>query len=324
MTDAEAAMDIEPIAGDFAGKSIISVRQFESQDVESLFVETDQMAAMVGESGCSRLLDDQVVANLFYQPSTRTFLSFEAAAQRLGARTVSTQGVEFSSLSKGETLEDTIRTAGQYAGAITLRHPDEGSAERAARASTVPIINGGDGPGEHPTQALLDLYTIRESLGGIDNLTITMLGDLKYSRTVHSLARLLALYDIRLHYVSPEQLAMPQHITDSLTGTVEQAATAELSEVLAETDVLYVTRVQQEYFTDPEEYARHKGAYVVDEKVMEGAKQDMIVMHPLPRVDEIHPGVDRDPRAVYFKQVENGMFIRMALLALVKGRSITD
>ncbi|HVI60777.1 MAG TPA: aspartate carbamoyltransferase, partial [Candidatus Saccharimonadales bacterium] len=310
--------------GDFADKNIISVKQFDRQDVEALFIETEDMEAMVRADNRSQLLADHVVANLFYQPSTRTFLSFEAAAQRLGAGTISTQGVEYSSISKGETLEDTIRTVAQYADTVTLRHPEKGSASRAARAADVPVINGGDGTGEHPTQALLDLYTIEEEFESVDGLTVTMLGDLKHGRTVHSLARLLALYDVRLNYVSPEQLTMPQEIIDELNGTVTQAATTDLREVIGDSDVLYVTRVQEEYFNDPEEYATHKGGYVVDEKVMRAASDDMIVMHPLPRIDEIHPSVDHDPRAVYFDQVENGMFVRMALLALVNGRSIEE
>lgn len=311
----------EPIAGDFAGKSIVCVNQFEPEDVRQLFGETEAMAEMVSDEGKSDLLGNLTIANLFYQPSTRTFMSFEAAAKRLGASTLPTQGVEYSSISKGETLEDTIRTVERYADTIALRHPEQGSAGRAANASRVPVINGGDGIGEHPTQALLDLYTIENSLGSAEGLTVTMLGDLKHGRTVHSLARLLAMHDVRLNYVSPRQLAMPEDVTRELDGKVGQYATEDIHEVIVESDVLYVTRVQKEHF-EPEEYARHKGAYVVDEQVMEQAKGDMIVMHPLPRVDEIHPAVDHDPRAVYFDQVENGMYIRMGLLALVNGRSI--
>ncbi len=310
-----------PIAGNFNGKSIVCINQFEPADVRLLFGEAEAMADMVETESKSDLLGDLTVANLFYQPSTRTFLSFEAAAKRLGAATISTQGVEYSSISKGETLEDTIRTVERYADTIAMRHPEQGSADRAANASRIPIINGGDGIGEHPTQALLDLYTIEDTLGSAEGLTVTMLGDLKHGRTVHSLARLLAMHDVRLNYVSPRQLAMPDEVTRELDGKVGQYATEDIHEVIVESDVLYVTRVQKEHF-EPEEYARHKGAYVVDEEIMKQAKGDMIVMHPLPRVDEIHPSVDHDPRAVYFDQVENGMYIRMGLLALINGRSI--
>jgi aspartate carbamoyltransferase len=320
MAAAEITPRVEPIGGDFEGKSIVSIGQFERSDVEMVLGEATEMADMVATEGCNELLGGLVVANLFYQPSTRTFLSFEAAAKRLGADTISTQGVEYSSISKGETLEDTIRTVERYAGTIALRHPDKGSAARAAQASRVPIINGGDGIGEHPTQALLDLYTIGKKLDTVDGLTVTMVGDLKHGRTVHSLARLLALHDVRLNYVSPEQLAMPEEIVEELGDGASQTATTDLSEVIGDSDVLYVTRVQEEYFENPEDYARHKGEYIIDEGVMKRAQDDMIVMHPLPRVDEIHPGVDHDPRAVYFDQVEAGMYVRMALLALVNGR----
>jgi aspartate carbamoyltransferase len=319
----EATTPPEPIAGNFTDKSIVRIDQFQPADVRQLFEEAENMAEMVAVEGQNDLLHDLTIANLFYQPSTRTFLSFEAAAKRLGATTISTQGVEYSSISKGETLEDTIRTVERYADTIALRHPEQGSAERAANTSGVPIINGGDGIGEHPTQALLDLYTIEESFESVEGLTVTMLGDLKHGRTVHSLARLLAMHNVHLNYVSPVQLAMPENIVEELSGRVKQHATDDIHDVIGESDVLYVTRVQKEHF-EPEDYARHKGAYVIDEQVMKMAKTDMILMHPLPRVDEIHPGVDHDSRAVYFDQVENGMYIRMALLALVNGRSVAN
>jgi aspartate carbamoyltransferase len=323
MAETQTGPATEPIGDNFALKSVVSISQFDPPAVRRLFREAENMAEMVESRGSSDLLEDLVIANLFYQPSTRTFMSFEAAAKRLGATTVATQGVEYSSISKGETLEDTIRTVETYADTIALRHPDKGSAARAANASRKPVINGGDGIGEHPTQALLDLYTIEDTFDPVENLTVTMLGDLKHGRTVHSLARLLAMHNIRLNYVSPEQLAMPEEIVQELDGKVEQHAARDVREVIGESDVLYVTRVQKEHF-EPEEYARHEGAYVINEEVMKLAKREMIVMHPLPRVDEIHPSVDHDPRAVYFKQVENGMYIRMALLALVNGRSIAN
>ncbi len=314
--------ELEPISGDFTGKSIISIDQFMANDVEVVMTETKAMAEMVDSRGCYDLLKGKVVANLFYEASTRTFLSFEAAAKRLGAATISTQGVEFSSISKGESLQDTIRTVDQYADTVALRHSEKGAAAKAASVSNVPIINGGDGIGEHPTQALLDLYTINSKFNGMEDLTITMVGDLKHGRTVHSLARLLGKYKTQINYVSPEQLSMPRNIVEELRDKVVQFETTDLGEVLNDTDVLYVTRIQKERFDYPEEYELHKEAYVVDAEIMEKLDPNSIVLHPLPRVGEIHPEIDKDPRAAYFQQVKNGMYVRMGLLALVNGKSI--
>ncbi len=331
---AELAELPRPINGDFAGADIISTAQFDRDDVDRIMGEANGMASMVHEQGRCDLLSDRLVANLFYEPSTRTFLSFEAAAKRLGAETLATQGVEYSSISKGETLEDTIRTVERYADVIAMRHSRIGAAAIAANASRVPIINGGDGAGEHPTQALLDLYTIQHKMGTVENLNVTMVGDLKNGRTVHSLARLLALYGTRLNYVSPKQLVMPEGITNHLKGIgVEQYATQDLMEVIGDTDVLYVTRTQKERFR-PEHgifktirgrrlYEKVKDDNIIDTEVMRHAKpKNMIVMHPFPRLNEIHTSVDSDPRAAYFDQIESGEYIRMALLALVQGRSI--
>lgn len=318
----ELAAMVAPISGDFKGKDVVSIAQFERPDVDEVLQEADAMVKAVDRRGRIDLLSDLVVANLFFEPSTRTFMSFEAAAKRLGAATIAVQGVQYSSISKGETLADTIRTVASYADAISMRHPEAGSALIAAEASRVPVINGGDGVGEHPTQALLDLYTIKQNVGEIDGKKITMIGDLKHGRTVHSLAQLLALYGAELNYVSPESLAMPSELVKKLSAAgVRQYATTDLLEVIPETDVAYVTRVQGERFANPQEYEAIKDAYIVNAEVMEGAKRDMILMHPLPRVNEISTEVDSDPRAVYFDQVENGMYVRMALLALTAGRS---
>lgn len=334
MSIAEAAPAPAPIAGDFRGKSIVSINQFERPDVERVMTEADGMMTMVGVEGRDDLLKDLVIANLFYEPSTRTFLSFEAAAKRLGAATIATQGVEYSSISKGETLEDTIRTVDRYADTIDMRHSKHGAAAIAASVARVPVINGGDGVGEHPTQALLDLYTIKHKLGTAEDLTVTMVGDLKNGRTVHSLARLLTMYGVKLNYVSPLALAMPEEIVDELqTGGTEQYATQDLREVMGESDVVYMTRIQKERFKPEKgpfkswrgrrQYNKVKNAYIVDASMMSEARDEsMILMHPLPRVNEIHPEVDADPRAAYFDEVESGMYVRMALLALVNGRSI--
>ncbi len=230
--------------------------------------------------------------------------------------------VTYSSVSKGETLQDTVKTMESYTDAIVLRHPEKGSAALAAAAASKPVINAGDGPGEHPTQALLDAYTIREEMGAIDGLTITMLGDLKYGRTVHSLAKLLTLYDVKINYVSPDILQMPELLVKEVDAAgIDQYETTDLDDVLADTDVLYVTRIQKERFENPNEYDMVKDSYVITPETLTMAKESMIVMHPLPRVGEIATEVDNDPRAAYFRQMEYGMYVRMALLALVLGRA---
>ncbi len=306
----------------FYGQSILSVSQFDQVDLATIFEVAREMRAMVERVGSFDLLKGKVLTNLFYEPSTRTSSSFVAAIERLGGSVIQINNVRFSSVAKGESLPDTIRTLESYSDAIVLRHPEKGSAALAASHATKPIINAGDGPGEHPTQALLDIFTIREEMGRIDGLTITMLGDLKYGRTVHSLSRLLTLYDVRLNYVSPKILSMPSSLVESLAkeGT-PQNEYRELEPVLPETDVLYVTRVQKERFENQAEYEQVRGTYVITPETLAAAKEKMIVMHPLPRVGEISMEVDTDPRAAYFRQMENGMYVRMALLALVLGKA---
>ena len=305
------------------GKDIISVRQFERKDLEYVFGVAHEMRGMVERVGTFDLLKGKILANLFYEPSTRTSSSFTAAMERLGGSVIPINEVKYSSVSKGESLPDTVRTLECYADVIVLRHPETGSAAIAAEAARKPVINAGDGVGEHPTQALLDTFTIMEELGRLDKLNVTMLGDLKYGRTVHSLARLLSQFkDIRLNYVSPDILKMPGDVMDEVAvKNVPQAEYASLEKVLPETDVLYVTRVQKERFEDPADYEKVKGAYVIDPVVMKAAKREMIVMHPLPRVGEISPDFDEDPRAAYFRQMEYGLYVRMALLAMVLGKA---
>ena len=306
----------------FYGKDILSVKQFNRESLDYIFGVAHEMQEMVRRVGSFDLLKGKILANLFYEPSTRTSSSFTAAMERLGGSVIPINEVRYSSVSKGESLPDTVRTLESYADVIVLRHPEIGSAALAARYARKPIINAGDGVGEHPTQALLDLFTIREELGQVDGLTVTMLGDLKYGRTVHSLARLLTLYDIRLNYVSPAILRMPPEIIEEIKAIdTSQAEYTDLEAVLPETDVLYVTRVQKERFSDPEEYEQVKGAYVITPKTLKRAKERMIVMHPLPRVGEISLEVDDDPRAAYFRQMEYGLYTRMALLAAVLGKA---
>lgn len=289
---------------------IVSIDQFGKKDIDKLFVAARQMKQLVETKGGDDRLKHKVSANLFYEPSTRTSSSFAAAMYRLGGQVISINDVNYSSVSKGETLEDTIRTLEQYCDLIVLRHPQVGAAKRATQATSVPIINAGDGVGEHPTQALLDLFTIYEEQGKIDGLTITMLGDLKNGRTVHSLAKLLALYDVTLQAVSPESLAFPGEYNNV-------AKYNSLEEVLPLTDILYVTRVQKERFDSLEEYEAVQGSYTITNQLANSMKQSARIMHPLPRVGEIHFDVDSNPRAAYFRQMRNGLYIRMALIDML-------
>ncbi len=304
------------------GKDILSVSQFSRGDLEYIFGVAKEMRAMVERVGTFDLLKGKILANLFYEPSTRTSSSFTSAMERLGGSVIPINEVRYSSVAKGESLPDTVRTLECYADVIVLRHPEMGASAQAAEYARKPIINAGDGVGEHPTQALLDLFTIVEELGKVDGLVVTMLGDLKYGRTVHSLARLLSQFVVRVNYVSPEILRMPPGIVEELRAKgLPQAEHTTLDAVLPTTDVLYVTRVQKERFEDLEEYEKVKGAFVITPETLKKAKDQMIIMHPLPRVGEISMEVDSDPRAAYFRQMEYGLYIRMALLAMVLGKA---
>lgn len=304
------------------GRDVLSVSEFAKEDLDALFGSAKRMRAIVRERGGTDLLRGKVLANLFYEPSTRTSSCFLAAMMRLGGSVIPISEVRYSSVSKGESLRDTVRTLEAYADVIVLRHPEVGAAKIAADAATKPVINAGDGPGEHPTQALLDLFTIEEELGRLEGLTVTLLGDLKYGRTVHSLVRLLSLYGARVKYVSPEVVRMPEALVSELRARgLDQTEHASLDEVIAETDVLYVTRVQKERFSSEAEYETARGGYRVDLGVLSKMKEKSCIMHPLPRVGEIDEAVDDDPRAAYFRQVECGMYVRMALLAAVLGRA---
>jgi aspartate carbamoyltransferase catalytic subunit len=306
---------------DWSGKDIISVKQFSRADLEYVFGVAHEMRGMVERVGTFDLLKGKILANLFYEPSTRTSSSFTAAMERLGGSVIPINEVKYSSVSKGESLPDTVRTLECYADVIVLRHPETGSAAIAAKAAKKPVINAGDGVGEHPTQALLDLFTIREELGKVEGITVTMLGDLKYGRTVHSLSRLLTLFGVKLNYVSPDILKMPEEVKSEVSEKGISQTVTTLEKALPGSDVLYVTRVQKERFEDPAEYEKVKDAYVIDPTLMKAAKKDMIVMHPLPRVTEISMDFDEDPRAAYFRQMEYGLYVRMALLAMVLGKA---
>lgn len=306
----------------FYGKDILSVKQFSRQDLESIFGVAHEMREMVARVGTFDLLKGKILVNLFYEPSTRTSSSFTSAMERLGGSVIPINEVRYSSVAKGESLPDTVRTLECYSDVIVLRHPEMGASALAAQYARKPIINAGDGVGEHPTQALLDLFTIVEELGEVSGLTITMLGDLKYGRTVHSLSRLLSLFDVKINYVSPDILRMPAEIIAELREkNIPQSEYTALDAVLPETDVLYVTRVQKERFEDPTVYESVKNAFVITPETLQRAKERMIVMHPLPRIGEISYDVDDDPRAAYFRQMEYGLYVRMALLAMVLGKA---
>jgi aspartate carbamoyltransferase catalytic subunit len=308
--------------GRFEGQHILSVSQFSLEDLVYIFDVAEEFRMIVRRVGALELLKGRILANLFYEPSTRTSSSFIAAMQRLGGTVIPINEVRYSSVSKGESLPDTIRTLEAYADVIVLRHHETGAAALAAHYAHKPVINAGDGIGEHPTQALLDLYTILQERARISGLTVTMLGDLKYGRTVHSLAKLLSLFDVKIKYVSPESLQMPAELIAQLGERgLQQQTHHDLGAVLPETDILYVTRIQKERFPSAEDYDAVKDSYMITPETMQQAKPNMVLMHPLPRVGEISMAVDDDPRAAYFRQMEYGVYIRMALLALVLGKA---
>jgi len=302
---------------------IIEAQQFDRATIAELFDVAAKMEPLTRRGGCAEY-PNAIMASLFYEPSTRTRFSFETAMHRLGGRVISTENAaEFSSVSKGETLEDTVRILNGYADVIVLRHYEVGAAARAARISRVPVINAGDGMGQHPTQALLDLYTIKKEIGHLEGLRIAMVGDLAQGRTVRSLAYLLGKFEgVRMWFVAPNLLKMKEDILAHLRERgVEFEEESSLEKVLPQVDVVYQTRIQKERFGDRiADYENLRGLYVINQASLRLMKPDAIVMHPLPRVNEITPEVDADPRAAYFRQAENGLYVRMALLSLVLGQ----
>lgn len=296
-------------------KHILESQQFDKKIVNKIFLMADSYDQKIRPS-----LKGKILISLFYEPSTRTRFSFESAMLRLGGHIIHSEHAgEFSSTTKGETLEDTIRVVGNYADIVVLRHPEAGASERAARVSDIPIINAGDGVGQHPTQALLDLYTIQRELSRIDGVHIAMVGDLKNGRTVRSLSYLLGKYiDVKIHFVSPKELRIGKDIKEYLNKhNVNYEETENLNDVLPRVDAVYQTRIQKERFEDDDEYNRLKGFYKIGKKELDLMKEFSILMHPLPRVDEISPEVDQSPKAVYFKQAHYGLLIRMALLEML-------
>jgi len=302
---------------EFEGRDIISIKDFSREEIDYI-LKIAQAMEPVAKKG-SDILKGKILATLFFEPSTRTRLSFEAAMHKLGGSTIGFAEAEIASVKKGENLADTVRTVESYADIIALRHPLEGAARLAAEFAKIPIINGGSGAEEHPTQALLDLYTIMKEKGKIDELKIALIGDLRYGRTVHSLAYALSLYNIELYLVSPESLKMRREVHQTIKEKISVTEKASLEKIVPLIDVLYVTRIQKERFPDPAEYIKVKGSHRIDMKTLSEAKKDLIILHPLPRVDEIAAEVDNTPYARYFQQVWNGIVIRMALLSLILG-----
>jgi aspartate carbamoyltransferase catalytic subunit len=302
---------------EFQGRDIISIKDFSREEIDYILKIAQAMEPIAAKG--SDMLKGKILATLFFEPSTRTRLSFEAAMHKLGGSTIGFAEAEIASVKKGENLADTIRTVENYADVIAVRHPLEGAARLAAEFAKIPIINGGSGAEEHPTQALLDLYTIMKEKGKIDGLKIAFVGDLRYGRTVHSLAYALSLYNVELYLISPETLKMRREVLQTIEERIPVTEKTGLEKIIPLVDVLYVTRIQKERFPDPAEYAKVKGSYKIDLKTLSDAKKDLIILHPLPRVDEIASEVDNTSFARYFQQVWNGIVARMALLALILG-----
>ncbi len=304
----------------FRGRDVLSIRDLSRADIDLVLRAARKMVPYALGKKVSRSLEGKILSTLFYEPSTRTRLSFESAMSRLGGRVLGFSGAEGTSVVKGETLADTVRMVEAYSDALVLRHSHEGAARLAAEFSEKPVINAGDGAGQHPTQTLLDLYTIWDEKGGVEGVHVVLVGDLKYGRTVHSLAYALADLGASLAFVSPPTLEMPREILEHVKERgLSFRMSHRLEDVIREADVLYVTRIQKERFPDPQEYEKMADSYRIDGELLREAKRDLIIMHPLPRVHEIAPEVDRTKHALYFKQAFNGVPVRMALLDLILG-----
>ncbi|MBW5447679.1 aspartate carbamoyltransferase [Cohnella sp. CFH 77786] len=296
---------------------VLGAKQFDRAELERLFAASQEMEGVVSAGGDKRL-SGKIMTTLFFEASTRTRLSFESAMHRLGGSVIGTENAaQFSSAIKGETLEDTIRIVTGYSDVIVMRHTEIGAAKRAAKVAGIPVINAGDGAGEHPTQALLDAYTINKEFGRIDGLKIAMVGDLTYGRTVHSLSYILANYqDVMIYFIAPENVQIPGYVKQYLDEMgIRYQETNDLNAVAGSVDVVYQTRIQKERFPSVEEYEKAAGKYIIDLALLDRMRKDAIVLHPLPRAGEIAEEVDADPRAAYFRQAHNGLYIRMALIA---------
>ncbi len=299
-----------------AHRNLISINDFTKQDILRIM----DLAAGFEADPTRKLLDGKVVASLFFEPSTRTRLSFESAINRLGGRVIGFAETTNTSMSKGETLHDTIRVISNYCDMIVMRHSLDGAARFASEISRVPVVNAGDGANQHPSQTLLDMYSIQKTQSKFDDLHIMMIGDLKYGRTVHSLLQAMSHFNTRFTFVSPPELRMPGEYKKYLDSKgLSYTESTILDHNIHQADIVYMTRVQKERFTDPMEYERVKNAYVLDNKTLENTKDNMRILHPLPRVNEIAPEVDSNPKAYYFEQTRNGVFVRMAIIAYLLG-----
>ena len=307
--------------GTLKNKDILHGNQFTRKEIDAIVRTAAQMEKELKGKGSLNLLKGKILVTLFFEPSTRTRLSFEAAMQRLGGGVISMGSVEGSSVAKGETLTDTAQTVAQYADVIVVRHPRIGSAKEVADTVSIPVINAGDGAGQHPTQALLDLYTIRKELGTLKNLSITLVGDLKNGRTVHALVEVLSHFGASFYFVSPAILRMPEEIAARMREKgCMVTETEDLALAASKSDLVYMTRIQKERLADQSEYEKLKGSYILNREFVERLNKKITILHPLPRVDEINPDVDSYPGAAYFRQMRNGVYVRMALLALVLGK----
>jgi len=310
------------MSGSFQGMDVVSIRDFSREQIEHVLKIAERMVPIAKGEESSKMLEGKILGSLFYEPSTRTRLSFEAAMARLGGRTLGFDEPKGSSVAKGETLADTIRMVDAYSDAIVLRHPQEGAARLAAHFANNPVLNAGDGAGQHPTQTMLDLFTIKKAKKKIEGNHVVVLGDLKYGRTVHSLSEALAKFGAELTFVAPPTLQMPkEHLKHIEAMGTKPKMSSSLEGAIKDADVLYVTRIQKERFPDPAEYQKVAGMFRIDLAMLKDVKRDMIIMHPLPRVTEIAPEVDATEHAMYFEQAFNGVPVRMALLSLVLGGS---
>ncbi len=305
---------------EFKKDHVVAIDDFTVEEIKKILDLAEDMVPVAEGKEINTEFEGKILATLFFEPSTRTRLSFEAAMKRMGGRCIGFARPGTSSAKKGETLADTIRVAAGYADIIVLRHPQEGAAQLASTFSNVPVINAGDGAGHHPTQTLLDLFTIRKEKGDISNNHIGIAGDLKYGRTVHSLTKALSMFGTEMTFISPPSLKMPEEITDMLKRKgIEFHEVDRIEDKLDDLDLLYMTRIQRERFPSEEDYQKVAKSYLLEKKMLENSKDDLKVMHPLPRVDEIDADVDETPKAKYFQQAANGVPTRMALLKLVQG-----
>ena len=305
----------------FKGKDILTLENYTREELDYILDTAEGFEDIAAGKKTSKLLDGKILATLFFEPSTRTKNSHEAAMLRLGGGVIGFDNVASTSVAKGESLEDTVKTFGLYSDVIVVRHPEIGSAQRAADATDVPVINGGDGANQHPTQGLLDLYTMRKAKGGIDGLEIALVGDVKHTRTYHSLTYGLSRYDVKMHFVAPDPLQLlPEIEADIVDRGVHYSKASRLTEVIEDVDVVYISRLQEERFPNPEDAKQFRGAYTLDPRWLKDAKEDMIIMHHLPRLWEIPVEIDRTSHAHYFQQEYNGLVLRCALLSLVLGK----